>query len=136
VKQAMKAGKADATYEAASFVLKALFDSDERIRYCAIIGEKGEEIVGGMKPGIKSLESERQSSRLRVQTLIGMAINKNWNDLLGDADYIVVHRSKVVIFIFPLSGIKSLLVSAEPDYPLEKLGRVADVARRIPKGLR
>ena len=122
--------------EAANPVVKAFFDADERIRYCAVIDEKGEEIVGGMRPGIKSLSSELESSRLRIQTLIGMAINKNWNSLLGDADYIIVHRSKVILFIFPLSGIKSLLVSAEPDYPLEMLSRIADVARRIPKEFR
>jgi hypothetical protein len=128
--------KEDVTYGAASQVIKALFDSDRRIRYGAVIGEKGEEIVGGMRPGIKSLESERESSRLRIQTLIGMAINRNWNELLGDADYIIVHRSKIVVFIFPLSGMKSLLVSAEPDYPLKRLGEISDAAQAIPKELR
>ena len=115
--------KEDVTYGAASQVIKALFDSDRRIRYGAVIGEKGEEIVGGMRPGIKSLESERESSRLRIQTLIGMAINRNWNELLGDADYIIVHRSKIVVFI--LSSIRHEVAASvcRARLPIEEAGR-------------
>jgi hypothetical protein len=129
--------KGDPAQESAYQVVKALFESDGRIRYCAIIGEKGQEVVGGMRPGVKSLEPELESSRLRLQTLIGMAMNRNWNDLLGDANYIIANRDKVVLFIFPLSGVRSLLVSAEPDYPLEQFGQILDIVDRgLPKRLR
>jgi hypothetical protein len=133
MRQPIDQKKKDVRQAIASRVVKALFESDKRIRYCAIIGEKGDEIVGGMRHGIKSLEPERASSRLRMQTLIGMALNRNWNDLLGDADYIIAHRTKVMLFIFPLSGIKSLLISAEPGFPLEEFRRIADIARGFPK---
>jgi len=133
MKQPINKRRKDVRQEISDRILKALFESDKRIRYCAIIGEKGEEIVGGMRHGIKSLEPERASSRLRMQTLIGMALNKNWNDVLGDADYIIAHRSKVMLFIFPLAGLRSVLISAEPEYPLEEFRRIADVARGFPK---
>ena len=136
MREGVKSGKESSENKRAALVVKALFELDRRIRYCAVIGEKGEEVVGGMRPGTKSLETERESSRLRTQTLIGMAINKNWNDMLGDADYIVVHRSKVTLLIFPLSGLRSLLVSAEPDYPSEGFGRIVDVAHRIQEDFR
>jgi|HubBroStandDraft_6_1064221.scaffolds.fasta_scaffold482089_1 hypothetical protein len=131
----IKTKEREAWQENAYRIVKALFESDKRIRYCAIIGEKGEEIVGGMRPGIKSLEPELESSRLKIQSLIGMGMNRNWNSLLGDSDYIIAHRSKVVLFIFPLSG-NSLLVSAEPDYPLEKFRRIADIVSSIPEEFR
>jgi hypothetical protein len=133
----IKAKERDVEQEGAYRVVGALLESDKRIRYCAIIGERGEEIVGGMRSGVKSLEPERESSRLRLQTMIGMAMNRDWNKLFGDADYIIVHRQKVVLFVFPLSGVKSLLVSAEPEYPLEEFRRVLDVVtRRLPRRLR
>src|SRR5689334_12987263 len=99
----MRSGKEGSGKESAALVVKALFELDKRIRFCAVIGEKGEEVDGGMRPGTKPLETERESSRLRIQTLIGMAINRNWNDMLGDAEYIIVHRIKVTLLIFPLS---------------------------------
>jgi len=134
MRKPLNARNQDIGKESASRIVEVLFESDKRIRYSAIIGEKGEELVGGMRHGIKSLERERESSRLRIQTLIGMAMNRNWDDLLGNADYIIVHRSKVMLFLFPLSGMKSLLVSAEPDYPLEEVRRIADIARSFLKG--
>jgi hypothetical protein len=132
----IKTKKRDPYQEIAYRIVKALFESDKRIRYCAIIGEKGREVVGGMRPGVKPLESELENSRLRIQTLIGMAMNRNWNGLLGDADYVIAHRSRVMLIIFPLSGINSLLVSAEPDYPLEQFGQILDIVNRLPERLR
>jgi hypothetical protein len=90
-----------------------------------------------MRPRVKPLEPEVESSRLRLQTMIGMAMNRSWNDLLGHADYIIAHGQKVVLFVFPLPGARSLLVSAGPDYPLEEFRQVLGVVnRRLPKGLR
>ena len=128
--------KRDAESEIAYRIVKATFESDRRIRYCALIGEKGEELVGGMRPGIRPHETELESSRLRLQTLVGMAMNRNWDTLLGDADYIIAHRSKVVLFLFPLSSLRLLLVSAEPNYPLRKFRTILRIVKGRPEKLR
>jgi len=57
-------------------LLARIFQSDRGIRYCAVIDEKGRENPGGMRPGIKSLESESESPRLQVQSVIALAMEK------------------------------------------------------------
>ena len=123
----------DFAHESANSVVKAIFESDRRIQYCAVIGERGEELVGGIRPGIKSLEPGIGSTKLRMQSLIGLAMTQSWNKLHGDADYIIAHRDRVMFLIFPLSGIRLLLASVEPDYPLSEFPKVLDIVSGLRK---
>ena len=123
----------DFAQENANRIVKAIFESDKRIRYCAVIGEKGEELVGGIRPGIKSLEPGIGSAKLRMQSLIGLGMTQSWNKLHGDADYMIAHRDRVMFFIFPLSSIRLLLASVEPDYPLSEFPKVLDIVSGLRK---
>jgi len=100
---------------------------DSRVRYCAIIDERGAEIAGGMRPGVRSLESKSEGPRLRGQSVIVRAMAETWDDVHGRADYMIVHRGRVSLFFFFLAGSRLLLVSTEPDYPLQRFQALAEL---------
>jgi hypothetical protein len=120
-------GENRAEWAAMTILVTAIFQSDPRIRYCAVIDEEGREIAGGMRPGIESLEPEPETSRLRVQSVIGEAMAGTWDRLHGKADYVIVHRAKITVILFILSGSKSVLISAEPDFPLVRFPELAKI---------
>lgn len=111
----------------ANAIVAKVFRSDRRIRYCAVIDEKSREIAGGMRPGIESLESESESPRLRVQSVIARAMAETWDNFHGKADYMIVHRGKITVFAYFLSDHRLVLVSTEPDYSLQRFQALAEL---------
>jgi len=82
-------------------LVQTIFDHHNRIRYCAMLGEGGQEIAGAKRPGVGSLESGPEGDVLRLFIVAGLANAETLNTRHGDTDLIIVHRRKVMLFVFP-----------------------------------
>jgi hypothetical protein len=93
----------------------------DAIRYCSIIDESGNVIVGGMKKGVKALEPESHEHKLITQLAILMGADKDWDVYLGETDYFLIRKSKVNLMLFPMKGLRGVLVSAGKMLSASKL---------------
>ncbi len=100
----------------------AVFAVDNKVRYCGVLDEMGRTISGGMKPGLKSLEPGDEAERVDLQVVIARGMAQSGTKFLGKADYIIIHRERLMLIALPRNDGNTVLVTAEPDFPLEKLG--------------
>lgn len=107
--------------------LQRVFDFDARIRYCAVLDEMGRTITGGMRPGLPSLEPKDEAERVDIQMVVTRGMSDAADSYLGKTDYVVVHRDKLMFIALPRSGGKTVLISAEPDLPIERLKELKKV---------
>jgi hypothetical protein len=94
------------------------------IRYCSIINEDGEVIEGGMRKGTKALEPAEQEHKLIVQLAILMGADKDWDAYLGRTTYFLIHKSKINLLLFPMKGMRGLLVSTTPTLTFKKIAEI------------
>ena len=104
------------------------------IRYCGVIDEEGELIAGLMKKGVKSLEPEAEDPKLIKQLAILIGADKAWDAYLGKTDYIVFHKGRVNLLLFPVHGLKGVLVSTKPSFSTEKMDGIRAAIDEYQKG--
>jgi hypothetical protein len=107
--------------------MQKVFGFDKRIRYCAILDEMGRVAGGGMRPGVQSLEPREEEERVDIQMVVARGMSDAAHPYLGKTDYVIVHRDRLMLIAFPRRGGKTLLVSAEPNFPLGRVGALAKV---------
>lgn len=101
------------------------------VRYCSIIDGEGNVLVGGMKKGVQPLEPESQERKLIIQLAILMGADKDWDAYLGETDYFLIRKNKVNIMLFPMKGLRGLLVSSDKPLSESKLDGIrAAIAKR------
>jgi hypothetical protein len=100
-------------------VCTEMYKFDRRVRYAAILDEKGRQIAGGMRKGIPSLEPQSEDLRLIANITIQLSTDKTWDRYFGRSQYTFIKREKVNILTFSV-GNKFLLVSTEPDFMLQQ----------------
>ena len=98
-----------------------IFDFDRGIRYCGILDEMGRTASGGMRPGLKSLEPEDAAEKVDIQMAVTRGMTEAASKYLGRANYIIIHRERLMLIALPRKDKRTVLISAEPDFPLEKL---------------
>jgi hypothetical protein len=94
------------------------------IRYCSIINEEGEVIEGGMRKGMEALEPAEQEHKLVVQLAILMGADKDWDAYLGQTKYFLIHKSKINLILFPIDGMRGVLVSTVPTLSSKKIAEI------------
>lgn len=104
------------------------------IRYCGVIDAEGAIIEGWMKKGVRSLEPESEAPKLIMQLAILMGAEKGWDDYLGKTDYILFRRGKVNLILFPVHGLKGVMVSTEPSFSTEKMDGIRAVIDGYQRG--
>ncbi|MBI3023666.1 MAG: hypothetical protein HYY68_08105 [Thaumarchaeota archaeon] len=110
--------------------IRRVFDSHPRIRSCALVDHTGTTVAGGMREGVISLNPLNEDERLTLQMLMIVLMNDSSNRFLGKADYVIIHRGRVMIIVFPVSVQRLICISTEPDYPVaqvEMLAQLIDV---------
>ncbi|MER3601412.1 MAG: hypothetical protein C4339_01695 [Nitrososphaerota archaeon] len=105
---------------------RELFKLDRRIRYAAVMDTQGKVKAGGMRRGVRSLEPRSEELRLQVYLLSLSGINDSWTPYYGRVLFSVVRRELLIIGVFPV-GEDIVVVSAEPDFPLEGFVRIRDL---------
>lgn len=88
------------------------------------VGLRGERVASVGRSGLESLEPEEQTVRVLDQTAIAAGMGSSTNGSHGRVRVVVVVREKLSLIIFPLFD-SLVLVSADPEFPLEKTRRMA-----------
>jgi hypothetical protein len=100
-------------------VCNEMYKFDRRVRYAAILDEKGRQIAGGMRKGIPSLEPQSEDLRLIANITIQLSTDKTWDRYFGLSQFTFIKRERVSILTFTI-GNKLLMVSTEPDFTLQQ----------------
>lgn len=107
--------------------IRRVFDSDERIRSCALVNHSGSTIAGGMREGVTSLNPAAEDERLKLQLQMIVLMGDSSNRFLGKPNYLITHRDNVMLIVFPVSDQRLICVSAEPDYPVAQVELLAQL---------
>ena len=103
------------------------FRLDPRIRYCSILDGMGRVVSGGMRPGVKSLNSEAEEKKLVLQMTVTSRMAESAQLSLGKADLVIIRRKRVMLIAIPRRAGGTVLVAAEPDFPLRRV----DLLRKL-----
>ena len=98
-----------------------MFGFDSRIRYVAVLDAFGRTVEGGMRPGLNSLEPKEEADKVDVQVALIRGMTEGASEYLGSTNYVILHREKLMLMAFPRKGGKTVLITAEPDFPLERV---------------
>ena len=104
--------------------LETLLGFDARVRCVVEVGLRGERVASVCRSGLESLESEEQTVRVLDQTAIAAGMGSSTNGSHGRVRVVVVVREKLSLIVFPLFD-DLVLVSADPDFPLEQTRAMA-----------
>lgn len=109
---------------------KNVFAIDRTVRFAGVIDRMGKLVAGGMRDGIKPLESVKDVDKVYVEYALRNAMRNELNAEFGRTLYTFSERERIKIATFPLEGDNLLLISMEKDSPHDKiLSRVSALVR-------
>jgi len=106
-----------------------MFTADSRVRYAVILDEDCSIVTGGMRPGVKPIESPEESRRVDLQVVVLLGVIKTWSEVFGPTSFVFFKHEKVNIIIFPI-GNRQLDVSTESDFPVEDVWKLFRIVER------
>ena len=74
-----------------------------------------------MRPGLSSLEPKDEADRVDIQVALIRGMTEAATTYLGTTNYVIVHREKIMLMALPWKGGKTVLITTEPDFPLERV---------------
>ncbi len=93
---------------------------DSKIRFAGVINERGRVVAGGMKEGVKPLESEKDDEMLFMELALRVKMRKEFDRQLGKVKFSMSLREKALAMSFPI-GEDALYVFAENDADYKNL---------------
>ncbi len=99
---------------------KRVLEIDSRIRFAGLINENGKLVVGGMKPGFKSLEDSTNNEMLYIELVMGAKMRTDLDKVFGPVKFAMSYRDMLIMMIFPVNG-DMLLISVEKEVDFFKL---------------
>ena len=93
---------------------------DEKIRFAGVINPRGRLVAGGMKEGVKPLESEKDDEMLYMELALRVRMRQEFDKQLGHVKFALALREKALAMSFP-SGEDILYVVAESTADYGKL---------------
>jgi hypothetical protein len=104
-----------------------IFAFDERIRFCALIDDKGKVGESEYRENTSSLNPETEDNRLFSQIGLAVLMDRGWDRFFGRTRAIAIAKEKVNILIFSLADLGAVIVATQPDLPLSRIGQIGDV---------
>jgi hypothetical protein len=96
--------------------------SEQKIRFCGVINSMGRLIAGNFKDGIQPLDNNQQRQMLYMQSKLELSMKSDFNDNLGNVNYVLTYRDNVVIINIPLKNQSyHVLISAEKITDVKKI---------------
>jgi hypothetical protein len=99
---------------------KKIHELEPKIRFAGLINPNGRLVAGGMKPGYKSLEEERDNEMLYMELVLRAKMRKEFDKAFGPVKFAMSYRDKLIVMSFPIND-HVLLVSVEKDVDFSKL---------------
>ena len=97
----------------------------EEIRFVGVINHLGNMIAGGFKKGIEPLLNQQNIKMVFMQMNLDFNMRQEYDEILGDIDYITSRRKKQLIINVPL-GENFVLITAEPKADDKKIIKMAE----------
>jgi len=107
-------------------LLQSIFSLDTRIRYAAILTQRGDRIEGGMRPGVQSLNPEEEEQKMFTQSAISKGMSESWIRYFDRWQFLVIGHAKLKMFEFPYQN-NILFVTAEPSISLEVVEKILNL---------
>jgi hypothetical protein len=110
-------------------LVNRIYSLDTRIRYAAFINVKGEVLAGGIRGGIKSLDSD-ETEKVRLQQLAtsGLA-RRHWEQAYGKYAYTMMRFQNLLLAQFPYRDL-ALIVSMAPNAPREVFDQISELLNK------
>ena len=112
-------------------VVKKIFSTDKRIKFCALVDSDGKVEAGGMRRGVRFLEPEAETARIVTRMFLNQAMNQASDPYFGRVNWAIIHREKLVQITFPLPGQKQLQITAALGYPVSKVAKLGRFVRQL-----
>jgi len=109
-------------------VVKKILAHEKRIRFCAVVNERGEIEAGGIRPGVEPLEPGHETAKIATRLSLLEAIDRASSPFLGRPNWAIIHREKLIQILFPLPEHKQLQITATLDY---EISNVAELSRYV-----
>ena len=94
---------------------------DPEIRFVGMINPRGRLVAGGMKEGVKPLESSKDEEMLFMELALRVRMRKEFDRQLGKVKFSMSLRDKALAMSFPIGLEDTLYVYAEPSADFRRL---------------
>lgn len=95
--------------------------NEPKIRFCGVINSLGRIVTGGFKDGIQPLDNEDQQRMLYMQSTLDRTMKEEFDDTLGNVNFITTYRDNVAIINIPMQQNYLLLLSVERNAEIEQI---------------
>ncbi|MDA4116396.1 MAG: hypothetical protein OK442_07575 [Thaumarchaeota archaeon] len=114
-------------------VVKKIFSTDKRIKFCAVVDSEGKIEAGGMRPGFRFLEPEPEAETARIVTrmFLNQAMNQASDRYFGPVNWGIIHREKLVQITFHLRGQKQLQITTALGSPVSKVATLGRYVNQL-----
>jgi len=112
-------------------VVKKIFATDKRIKFCALVDSDGKIEAGGMRRGIRFLEPEAETERIVTRMFLNQAMNQASDQYFGRVNWAIIHREKLIQITFPLPGQKQLQITTALGYPVSKVAKLGQYVSQL-----
>lgn len=99
--------------------------SEPKIRFCGVINSLGRIVTGGFKDGIQPIDNDSLRKMLYIQSTLELSMKREFDEALGNTNYITTHRDNVAIITIPILQNCLLLLSVERNADIEQIVKKA-----------
>ena len=102
-------------------ICQKIIKMDPKLRSARIINSRGHLVVGGMRQGLQSLESQKQDEMMFMELALRVRMRHEFDKEFGEVHFSMSYRDKVIVMSYPLSDDGVLLVSTEKEADFAKI---------------
>ena len=95
--------------------------NEQKVRFCGVINPLGRLVTGGFRDGIKPLGNEDQRQMLYIQSYLEMSMKGEFDDTLGNVNFITTYRDNVTLITIPMPQNYLLMMSVERNAEIEQI---------------
>jgi len=95
--------------------------NEPKIRFCGVINPLGRLVTGGFRDGIKPLDNEDQRQMLYIQSYLEMSMKGEFDDTLGNVNFITTYRDNVALISIPMQQNYLLMMSVERNAEIPQI---------------
>jgi hypothetical protein len=106
--------------------VERIFGFDKSIRFVILLSSEGNVIASFNKPGVTSLEPEKESNGLFMRAALTYSVSTQMDKYHGRLRAAILVRDKVTLICFMLVE-RIMMVSADPEFSMGKLDELGQL---------
>ena len=96
------------------------FLRDDEIRFVGVVNNMGNLIAGGLSNRVDWIETDEKRRILYMQMALEISMRKDFDDTLGEINYVSTNRKNIMMITIPLNN-NILLISAKRTAFVEEI---------------